>query len=196
MENIEEKTIKYYNDNSEEYIKNTFCVDMSFLYQKFEKYLNKNSKILDIGFGSGRDLIYFSKKYEAYGIDLCENFVNHLKVMGYTNVTKQGVEDFSFDFKFDGMWACASLLHIKKENLNQAIENCLKYLSKGGVFYFSFKQGDYCGEINGRYYHYLNLDFLNSILKDLNCKIIESFFTDDNLKDRNEKWINIILQKL
>lgn len=49
----------YYDINYKEYIQNTINCDMSNHYQKFIKYLPSNSKILDIGFGSGRDMIYF-----------------------------------------------------------------------------------------------------------------------------------------
>ena len=42
-----------------------------FNYAFFEKYLSNDTKtILDIGFGSGRDSLYFSKKYDVYPNDL------------------------------------------------------------------------------------------------------------------------------
>ena len=50
----------YYKDNKEEFISSTINCDMSFHYNLFEKYLPDLSKIiLDIGFGSGRDSLYF-----------------------------------------------------------------------------------------------------------------------------------------
>ena len=56
----------YYQENAKEYIGKTINADMSSLYSKFEKYLRPGSKILDLGFGSGRDSLYFlSKGYEV-----------------------------------------------------------------------------------------------------------------------------------
>lgn len=49
----------YYDNNAIEYIKNTINCNMDKHYKKIQKYLPDNAKILDIGFGSGRDMMYF-----------------------------------------------------------------------------------------------------------------------------------------
>ena len=73
----------YYKDNKDEFINSTINCDMSYHYNLFEKYLNSYAKtILDIGFGSGRDSLYFSKKYEVYSIDPVEEFCDNAKKIG------------------------------------------------------------------------------------------------------------------
>ena len=73
----------YYKENKDEFINNTINCDMSFHYNMFEKYLNDDAKtILAIGFGSGRDSLYFSEKYEVYSIDPVEEFCEHAKNLG------------------------------------------------------------------------------------------------------------------
>lgn len=57
--------MSYYNDHAKEYIDNTLNCDMSHLYNDFIKYLKEHDKVLDIGFGSGRDSLYFSKHFDV-----------------------------------------------------------------------------------------------------------------------------------
>ena len=59
MQNL---TKKYYEENAISYIKDTLECDMSSQYKLLEKYLKAGSKILDIGFGAGRDMLYFKSK--------------------------------------------------------------------------------------------------------------------------------------
>jgi tRNA G46 methylase TrmB len=56
------KTKQYYSNNYKEYISSTQKVDMAEHYSRFLPYLFQGAKILDIGFGSGRDMLYFASK--------------------------------------------------------------------------------------------------------------------------------------
>ena len=77
------KTKQYYSANYKEYISFTQNVDMTEHYNRFLPYLSHGSKILDIGFGSGRDMLYFSSKgYNVFGIDNVSEFVDNGKANG------------------------------------------------------------------------------------------------------------------
>ena len=54
--------MNYYNKHAKEYINNTKDVNMKEYYDIFESYHKLQDKILDIGFGSGRDSLYFKNK--------------------------------------------------------------------------------------------------------------------------------------
>ncbi len=185
----------YYDVNSKEYIENTINCDMEMHYQKFLKYLPEKGKILDIGFGSGRDMIYFkSLGYEVYGIDTSIEFVNNMKLKGF-NVKEEAVEQISDDNIYDGIWACASLLHVRRENLEGVIKKCIKALNKNGILYCSFKYGD--KEIKGeRYFNYINENIINKIIDKNNLSILEMYKSFDVRKDRStEEWLNIIIKR-
>lgn len=68
-------TNDYYNANAERFIENTINDDMTTHYKLFEKYLPTNASIIDIGFGSGRDSLYFSCKYDVLSIDIAEELI-------------------------------------------------------------------------------------------------------------------------
>lgn len=180
----------YYKEHSQEYINQTIDANMKEQYVFFEKYLKPKAKILDVGFGSARDMLYFKNKgYDVYGFDLEEEFVKHALTLNL-NVKQGDILTFKSNIKFDAIWACASLLHLKSEELLKGIDNLLSCLSDEGIMYLSFKYGDFEGNIEGRYFTYLN----EIKLTKLGLNVIESKITND-VNNRNNKWLNIIIKK-
>lgn len=185
----------YYDVNAKEYIESTINCDMSFHYQKFLKYLPKTGKILDVGFGSGRDMIYFkSLGYEVEGIDTSIEFVKNMKEKGF-NVKLESACEINYSAEYDGIWACASLLHIKRDKLEEVIIRCINALKENGILYCSFKYGDKEVEIDNRYFNYVNEEMMSKLLNKHNINTIDVYKTYDVRKDRKtEEWLNIILE--
>lgn len=186
----------YYDTNAKEYIENTINCDMSFHYQKFLKYLPKTGKILDVGFGSGRDMIYFkSLGYDVEGIDTSNEFVKNMKIKGF-KVSVLSILKMNCSNRYDGIWACASLLYVKREELEQAIINCVNALKKNGILYCSFKYGDKEENKNNRYFNYINESIIDKIISNNNFSINEIYKTYDVRKEKNhEEWISVIIKK-
>src|SRR5574344_1265709 len=141
-----DRNIKYYEDNADSFIDHTFKCDMSVQYDFFEKELVNKSTILDLGFGSGRDSLYFlSKGYKVYALDPVEKFCKIAKELGIKNVYQREAQDIDFVNIFDGIWACASLLHIPSSELKDVFKRCYAALKKDGLMYVSFRYGDFEG---------------------------------------------------
>lgn len=188
--------MNYYENNSKQYIESTINCNMQTQYDFFLKHMPKFGKILDIGFGSGRDMIYFkSIGYEVEGIDITEAFVDHMQSKGYT-VYKQSVEDLNVKNVYDGIWASASLLHVSRSNLNDVFKRCSASLKENGILYCSFKKGDYEGDIEGRFFNYINEELLKEYIKDTDLEIISDIVTRDSLSNRELQWLNVILKKM
>ena len=66
------------------------------------------------------------------------------------------VYDLDFSQKFDGFWAAASLLHIPKSRIPDALQRIRTNVRKGGIGFISLKQGDGEGpdEKTGRWFSY------------------------------------------
>ena len=188
-------TVDYYTVNANDYILSTENADMSVQYDIFEKYLKIGDKILEIGFGGGRDFIYFSKKYIICGIDITANFVSIMQAKGY-DVHLQSAENFHFDTIFDGVWANASLLHVKSEDLHDVFVNIYNHLKTGGVLYCSFKYGEFEGERNSRYFTDMNEKRLSDILAGIDFEVCEKMITHDVRPDRDDVWLNVVLKKV
>lgn len=188
--------MSYYKEHAKEFINDTFECDMSEQYRFFEKHLKEKGTILDLGFGSGRDSLYFlNKGYEVFAIDPEEEFVRHGKELGIKNVYQMKAENINFINKFDGIWACASLLHVPSKSLKEVFEKCAISLKSNGIIYASFKYGNYEGERNGRYYLDLNEDTLSAIVNNTSLKLIDITISQDVRPNKTEKWLNALLQK-
>lgn len=187
----------YYDKNAKNFIEDTMNANMKEQYEFFEKYLRDNSKtILDIGFGSGRDSLYFMNKgYDVYSLDPVESFCKHGKEIGLKNIYQQRVQDMTFVDSFDGIWACASLLHIPTYEMVDVLNKCYLALKKQGVMYCSFKYGEYEGERNGRFFVDLIETRFKQFIGKTNFKILEVCVTEDVRPDRTEKWLNVVLKK-
>lgn len=173
----------YYSDHSKEYIASTIGIDMSATYALFEPLL-EGKRILDVGFGSARDMLHFqSKGYEVVGIDTEPSFIDHAKSLGL--MAYQGdARNFRDDRGFDGIWAVASLLHLPKKEMISAIENLKGLLNPKGTIFLSLKEGDQEGlDEKGRIMTYVNKDFLES----LGFEILS--INSDSLK-REIRWLN------
>lgn len=188
--------MSYYKDHAKEFIETTKDIDMSEQYSFFEVYLKGGATILDVGFGSGRDSLYFiSKGYTVYSIDPEEEFVKYSKKIGLNNVYQLSAEDIDYEKKFDGIWACASLLHIPSVKINTVFKNCSRALKDKGVMYVSFKLGNFEGMRGGRYYLDLTEDSLRKRLVNSGLRIIETKITKDSRPGHDEQWLNAILIK-
>lgn len=185
----------YYQKNASEYINKTKDVDMSEAYQFFLKYAKTKGKLLDIGFGSGRDMLYFkSIGFDVEGIDPQPEFCDEAKKIGL-NVACCAIDDcYKESDKYDYLWACASMHHIPKEMLNQDFKICSNILKKNGIMFCSFKYGEFEGyDESLRYFNYLTEKTIDEYLIDTNFKMLDHKITDDNL-NRDTKWISFILK--
>lgn len=188
-------TIEYYNKNADKYIADTINVEFDFQRNMLLKYLSFKATILDLGCGSGRDTkVFLEKGYEVYAIDgskeLC---VRASQYIGQRVMCKL-FSELDFKNKFDGIWACASLLHLPKNELREVLKKIVEACKPNAKTYLSFKYGDMEIEKEGRHFTYLNETTLRRLIEGLPIKIIEECNTQDARPNRkNEQWYNVVL---
>lgn len=188
-------TKNYYEENADIFIEGTSKCDMSIQYNLLTKHLNKGDSILDVGFGSGRDMLFFKEnEYEVYGIDITQKFIENAIDLGL-NVKQVSVLEIDYKNKFDAIWACASLLHLTKTEVEDALEKLYVSLKTNGYMYMSFKLGDFSGERNGRYFTDFTLESFKEVLNKTKFELIESLITKDVRPDREESWLNLVIKK-
>ena len=190
--NPKDLTNRYYSSNSQEYVSSTLGVNMQEHYDRFLPYLQKGANILDVGFGSGRDIAYFTNLgYNVTGIDIVEEFVAMATNNGY-NAHLADFHILPYSNVFDGVWACASLLH--SDNLPLAFNSINKALKEDGIAYVSMKLGSGTAIENGRFYQYVDENSLKKLCDESNFSIVSTYFSND-LLNRNNCWINAVLRK-
>lgn len=192
------QTIDYYNENADKFYENTVNADMSEQYQHFLKFLNQGTKILDLGCGSGRDSKYFiDNGYMVTAIDGSEKLCEKASHLIGQEVKCVDFGDISFEDEFDGIWACASLLHVNKKEMSNIMWKLNKSLKQDGVMYCSFKYGEESGQRNGRYFLDMTEELFESLMNEVEkYEVLEMYITGDVRMGRyHEKWLNAVVKK-
>lgn len=192
-------TLDYYNKNSEEYFNSTLNVDMTNTYKEFLKLVPEGGKILDLGCGSGRDSMNFMKLgYEVTAVDGAKELAKKASALLGKEVIASTFEELELKEKFHGIWACASLLHIKREDLKTVLNNLYNNLEDNGVFYMSFKYGEkeYVDDKNRYFNCFTDESIISFINENTKFNILGLYITEDKLGRVNEvKWLNLICNK-
>lgn len=131
--------------------------------------------------------------------ELAEFFSEKLYASKYTGIkVKQMLfEELNDQNIYDGIWACASILHLSKSDLFLVFHKMNKALKENGIIYTSFKYGEFEGERNGRYFTDFTEDSLKEfILQIPQLQIKEIWTTGDVREGRgDERWLNILICK-
>ena len=99
-------------------------------------------RLLDAGCGAGRDARAFAKAgYDVVAFDASPAMVTATEDHAGVPVRRMRFEGFAWEHPFDGIWACASLLHVAEEDLPDVLSRLARHLVPGGVLYMSFKLG-------------------------------------------------------
>ena len=113
-------------------------------------------------------------------------------------------EELDEEERYDGIFACASILHVPFEGLPDILARMERALKNDGTIYVSFKYGTFEGERNGRFFTDMTVERLQERLEAAagkyggkGLRVVESRVTGDVRPGReSEKWLNAILQKI
>lgn len=188
---------KFYNENAETFFSTTVSVDMSELYDRFLQRVGSGGHILDAGCGSGRDAKAFAARgFQVSAFDaspaLAKLATEHcgfpVQVRTFTEIKE--VE------AYDGIWSCASLLHVPAEEMPATFTRLARALKTGGHLYASFKLGVGSRLKEGRSFTDADEATLRTWLATCEGVVIaETWISADRRPDRTEQWLNAIIQK-
>ena len=197
------QTISYYDKNAKEFCCATKDADMSFCRDKFLCFLEQKNHnkskihILDAGCGSGRDAKAFMEAgYQVTALDASRKICEEAEKLIKQEVFCIRFEELQFRQEFDGIWACASLLHVSYTEISGVLKRFWNALKEDGIFYASFKYGKGMRIDKDRlFYDYEETELKNLMIN--NRFLVESIFvTQDVRKSKeNEQWVNVLAKK-
>lgn len=193
-----DNNIEYYNKNADSFILGTQNADMSLWRDKFESYVVDGGRILDAGCGSGRDSKAFLQHgYSVVAFDASREMCKAATKLIGQEVWQMKFDEISFDEEFDGIWACASLLHVSFEELPDILNKLRKALVSGGTLYVSFKYGEGPMTKGERTFSNFTEASVSELLGNAHFEVKECGITSDVREGRaGEKWINAIARKI
>lgn len=197
MSRKENTTIGYYNEQKDQFIHSTLHVDMGVHYEKFLGHLAKGAAILDAGCGPGRDVKYFlSQGYAVSAFDGAKEMVRFAQE--YTGIDIAHEEFLTYEAidRVQGIWACATLLHLSYEEQKEVLKKYQRFLTEEGIFYMSFKYGQGSYKKDGRvFYRHQEESFATLVEEVGGYEILEQYISGDVRVNRaEEKWLNVLLR--
>jgi len=189
-------TISFYNRTADNLIPAYETADMSELHSFLLSNLSPKSKVLDIGFGSGRDLAFLKNHgFDIWGIDPSQQFVDHAKGR-FNNISdhffKASLPDLDIPkellHSFDSVILIAVWMHLPKELYIDAINSICSLLKSQGKIILSYSITPRTGEIE-RYFEDIDTDLLQTLFEEHGCSKISTITNKDGLDAREITWV-------
>lgn len=193
-----DKNVDYYNKNADSFFEGSVKADMSGVRRRFLSYIQVGGRILDAGCGSGRDSKAFIEAgYDVISFDASEEMCKRASEYIDREVKNMRFEEMSFSNEFDGIWACASLLHVPQDELPDIIKKIRDALKLGGIVYASFKYGEGTKMRGDRVFSDFTEKSVIPLFENAGFVIVSNEVGTDSRPGReDEKWVNVIGVKL
>jgi len=145
------KSIAHYTTHAVDYAAATREVDMALLYSRFLPQVPASGRILDAGCGSGRDAwAFLHAGHHVAAFDASPEMARlasqhtglDVRVLDFLSLAGTDQMGLPPGTLFDGIWACASLLHVAEADQPEAWTRLWRLLAPGGVAYASYKLGE------------------------------------------------------
>ena len=196
---VENRTLTYYMNNAQSFADGTATVDLGELQDRFIRLLPVGGQMLDFGCGSGRNTKYFLEKgFRVEATDGSERLCEIASKFTGITVRQMLFSDLDEHEKHDGIWACASILHLPKDELKSTIRKMTRAVKNRGYIYTSFKYGNFEGYRNERYFTDFTEESFQALIGDITgIEIVEEWLSGDARPGRvDEQWLNIIMKKM
>jgi len=209
MDDYLKKVIAVYDKIAEDYAKGNIAYTPEIEREKFIHLVKKGGSILDAGCAAGRDSEYFyTKGFHVTGIDLSKKLLNLAKQKStHVKYLIQDVRSIHFPANsFDGIFACAVLIHLKREDMLPVIQSFHRILTENGILFLLMKQGKGKADIKDglasyelRKFTLVELDEIKKCMKSAGFAIVELYTwnSHDRWPDkRYVEWISCFAKKV
>ena len=189
-------TDAWYEAHADAFITATTDVDMTGLYEPFLGALPPVATLLDVGCGSGRDSLAFRRRgHQVAALEPCEVLASFAEARLGEPVRRQRVQDVEDIAAFDGIWACASLLHVPASETPAVLACLARALRPGGVVYVSYKLGSGERVEDGRFFHDLSEEVVRGLLEASSFSVEAVWTTADVRPERDQCWVNALARR-
>lgn len=165
-------------------------------WKEFSQLMPPGGMILDLGCGPGRDVAKFSQQgFRVVGADLSIGLLGEALRRTGGKFVQSDMRAIPFGkAQFDGVWMCASLLHIPRAQAPNVLAQTLRVMGLGSIIFIGVKQGDGEGweEREGpRFFTFYQEDKFVEMVRASGFSIETSWIEEAS----KHTWINLITRK-
>jgi len=191
-------TIRFYENNAEAFFERNVGVDVPSGWKAFVELLPEGGRILDAGCGSGRDALFFHRAgFHVTATEASGRLAELARAHTGLSVQVMTFDQMDWRETFDGIWACASLLHVPRNELSGVMRRLRDSLATRGALWMSFKYGAGEREADGRHFTDLDEAGAEALLAEAGgLELISLSVGGDSRPERaHEKWLNVLCRK-
>jgi SAM-dependent methyltransferase len=191
------RDIGFYEAHARDYAASTFEIDLGSIRDKFLARVRAGGLILDVGSGSGRDTLAFLQRgFRVEAIEPSQALAELSYKLTTVKPRSIRVQDLAEVARYDGIWACASLVHVSPNELADALSRLVRSAVPSAPIYLSFKYGHgvrIAGD--GRPYTDLTETELADLLEGFRrMRVAEQWLSQGpETTSGRDLWINVIL---
>ncbi len=151
--------------------------------RRFQCHVPAGGRIPDIGCGSGRAPKRFAELgYEVEARDRSPAIAGEARRLTGLEVGVEDVLEMTDDARFDGIWACALLLHLDDTgpDFREAMRRLARALRPGAALYISLKQDKRASAGDGRVFRFWTMD-----------EALAAIFGGQAPLERVEEWVSV-----
>jgi SAM-dependent methyltransferase len=198
-------TVTSYDESAESYRDHApaLSAEVTRALDAFVAGLPDGARVLEVGSGSGRD----ATALEARGLsvrrtDIAPGFVRLLRADGHDadvlDPLTDDLADPGREEPYDGVWASASLLHVRREDLPDVLANLAAVTRGGGALHLAVKEGDGArfsthGSVAGpRHFTFWREPALREVLAAAGWDVVE---VSRSPGQRGETWLDVAARR-
>jgi len=133
----------YYQKNYKAYHEKTFSIDPSSFLASLAQRLPPEAFVLDVGCGSGRDLLWMKKRgFDVIGFERSDGLAELARDNVGCEVIQGDFETYDFSSIFvDAIMLVGALVHVPRERFSDVFQNITSAIPENGSVLITLKQG-------------------------------------------------------
>jgi SAM-dependent methyltransferase len=188
----------YYQENHRSYYEATRGIDPAFFLAPFVARLKPECRILDVGCGSGRDLLWLKNLgFVPTGFERAPGLAALARAHSGCPVIEGDFQTHDFSgIDSDAILMSGALVHLDPLRFSPVLKNILKALHPGrsGIIYISLKQGQGAHtDDRGRIFHYWQDASLRTRFAALDLSILD-FLRSPSADGTGSTWLGYVLR--
>ena len=150
----------------EQYIKMADGYNGAELIKILQEYLPKDSTVLELGMGPGKDLDILKESYTVTGSDNSQIFLDkYMDKHQDTDLLLLDAVNIQTDRRFDCIYSNKVLHHLAKEDLVKSFQRQKEILNPNGIAFHSFWKGSKVEEMEGLLFTYYEIEDLKEMVE-------------------------------
>ena len=187
----------FYQENFKAYHQKTFSIDPSSFLEPLARRLPAEAFILDVGCGSGRDLLWMKKRgFDVIGFERSPGLAELARDNVGCEVIEGDFETYDFSSIFvDAVMLVGALVHVPHDLFSKVFENITSAIPENGSVLITLKQGS--GDLtdaDGRIFYLWDDPKARELFDILGFKVCD-FSTSVSKTGSGDVWMSYVLNK-